>query len=107
MFADAAAKAEFHLRCQKSDPQAVEAWLSGHCDQCWEAFQRKNPALVGSDKEALIAEARNLIVRNWDHVMTMASAYAHSGMDVEGRENEFLDKVYYEPDAMGGEQRPS
>jgi hypothetical protein len=54
---------------------------------------------VDSDqKEAFIADARNLIDRNWQHVMTMASAYAASHIDVDGREREFLDTVYVEPE---------
>jgi hypothetical protein len=104
MFADAAAKAEFHLQCQKTDPaEEVEAWFVAHCDECWGGFLDKNPSAVGLDKEALIPEARSLIVRNWENVMTMASAYAASSVDVEGREFEFLDKFYSEPDAMSDE----
>lgn len=99
MFGDAAAKAEFHLRCQKTGPDAVEAWLAGHQEEGWTLLQGKYPLLAGSDrKEAFIADARSLIDRNWRNVMVMASAYAASHIDVEGRENEFLDKFYCEPD---------
>jgi hypothetical protein len=99
LFADAAAKAEFHLRCQKSDPVAVEAWLAGHQEKSWAELQRTYPPLAGSDrKEMLIGDARSLIDRNWEHVMTVATAYAASSIDIEGKESEFLDSVYYEPD---------
>lgn len=100
LFANAAARAEFHLRCQKFDSNAVEAWLSGHCEQCWETLQRKHPSFVGSgQKETLIAEARSLINQNWVHVMTMATALTTPSVDVEGREIEFLGRVYYEPES--------
>jgi hypothetical protein len=98
-FADAAAKAEFHLRCQKTDPLAVETWLAGHQEKSWAILQSKYPWLAGSgQEEKLIADARSLVVRNWNNVMTLASAYAASHIDVEGREHEFLDKFYDDPD---------
>jgi hypothetical protein len=98
MLADAAAKAEVHLRCQKSDSAAVETWFSAHCEQSWHGFQTKNPAAAGLNKDALISEARGLIDRNWQNVVTLASAYAAQSVDVVNREFEFLDKFYCEPD---------
>jgi hypothetical protein len=102
MFADASAKAEFHLRCQGSDSAEVEAWFSGHCDACWGGFLEKNPSAVDLSKDAAIRAARSLIVENWENVMTMATAYAAPSIDVEGREFEFLDEFYADP-ALGEE----
>jgi hypothetical protein len=99
LFADAAAKAEFHLRCQKSDPGAVETRLAGQQESNWAALLERYPALAAAyQKETLISDARTLIGRNWQHVMTLASAYAASHIHVEGRETEFLDSIYYELD---------
>jgi hypothetical protein len=98
MFADASATAEFHLRCQQSDPGAVAMWFAGYCDECWKGFVETNPASSGFDEVALAAEARALIDRNWTYVMTMATAYAAPSVDVDGREFEFLDNVYVDPD---------
>jgi hypothetical protein len=101
LFADAAAKAEFHLQCQKSDPAAVEAWLAGHQEESWAKLQSKFPSLASSgEKDKLIADARSLIARNWENVMAMASAHAASHIDVEDREDEFLDKFYVDPDEL-------
>jgi len=99
MFGDAAAKAEFHLRCQKTGPDAVEAWLAGHQEEGWVKLRGLYPSLASSHrKETLIADARSLINRNWDNVMMVATAYAAPSIDIQGREDEFLDKFYVEPD---------
>ncbi|MGH3109797.1 MAG: hypothetical protein ACRDQT_02620 [Gaiellaceae bacterium] len=98
LLADAAAKAEFHLRCQKADADAVEGWLVGENESRWDGLLSRFPALADRNKDAFVADARGLIDRNWVNVMTMASAYAHSQSNVEGREDEFLNTVYVDPD---------
>lgn len=93
------AKAGFHLRCQKADPKQIEPWLSSQYDNCWTAVQERYPALSGFDQKLqLISDARALIDENWVHVMTMATAYADPSVDVDGREIDFLDDIYYEPE---------
>jgi len=100
LFGDKAAKAEFHLRCQKAfNPDTVETWLANEQEKNWAALQTKYPSVTSSyRKETLIADARSLIDQNWQNVMVMASAYAASHIDVEGREDEFLDQFYVEPE---------
>ena len=93
MFADAAAKAESHLRCQKADRAELEPWFSSHCDACWQGFLEKNPGTMDtSRKDALVAAARELICENWDTVIVVATAYAAPSIDIQGREFEFLDR---------------
>ena len=98
MFADAAAKAEFHLRCQKRNTEAVEEWFSHHCIECWDGFLAKNPSYVADDaqRDVLIADARRLIDQNWEFVMLLATGYAAPSYEIAGREFEILDRVHYD-----------